>query len=352
MRRHFFTILVLLLAGVSLPLPAQAEVTEADIQRAAQAIVQAQKKADDAAKELEHRRTEENLAREKINATKKKIDNLLEEKKNLQVEVRKRAISAYKNISDIDFFSIFNQNVNNPEEYERSIVYLDSVASSDASNLRRLEQIEDDLQKEENFLTNEHQRLMKIRAEAEQASKNINAALEATKVAKKRLDSKKAQEEAARRAAELARQRRIRQTQQKQPKVSSRGMYCPVGSPVSFIDSWGFPRSGGRRHKGTDMFAKHGTPLIAITNGVIRKVGNGGLGGITLWLKGDNGIHYYYAHNSKNIVRTGQRVTAGQTIAYVGKTGNARTTPPHLHIQVHPGGGSAVNPYPYMSAVC
>jgi peptidoglycan LD-endopeptidase LytH len=129
-------------------------------------------------------------------------------------------------------------------------------------------------------------------------------------------------------------------------------MACPVGATNSFVDTWLAPRSGGRKHQGTDVFAPQGSPAYAIVDGVIDKVGNGGLGGITLWIRADDGDRFYYAHNDANLVRVGDRVTAGQPIARVGKTGNARTTPPHVHFEAHPRGGAAANPYPLLKALC
>ena len=127
---------------------------------------------------------------------------------------------------------------------------------------------------------------------------------------------------------------------------------CPVGPAHSFTDTWHAPRSGGRKHQGTDVFAPWGSPAYAVVDGVIDKVGNGGLGGITLWLRARNGDRYYYAHNAANLVVVGQRVRAGDVIAYVGKTGNAETTPPHIHFEAHPGGGAAANPAPWLAAIC
>jgi murein DD-endopeptidase MepM/ murein hydrolase activator NlpD len=127
---------------------------------------------------------------------------------------------------------------------------------------------------------------------------------------------------------------------------------CPVGAVHSFTDTWGAPRSGGRTHKGTDVFAPYGSPAFAVVDGVIDKVGDGGLGGITLWLRADSGDRYYYAHNAANVVRTGQRVRAGQVIAYVGTSGNAASTPAHIHFQAHPGGGASANPAPWLAAIC
>jgi peptidoglycan LD-endopeptidase LytH len=130
------------------------------------------------------------------------------------------------------------------------------------------------------------------------------------------------------------------------------GAYCPVGPAHSFIDSWGAPRSGGRSHKGTDVMAPYGAPAYAVTDGVITRTGNGGLGGITLYLRGDSGDVYFYAHNAQNLVSQGQRVTAGQVIARVGNTGNAAGGAPHIHFELHPGGRGAVNPYPFLRALC
>ena len=131
---------------------------------------------------------------------------------------------------------------------------------------------------------------------------------------------------------------------------ATNGMACPVAGAVSFIDSWGFPRSGGRSHQGVDMMAAYGTPVVAITSGNITYAGYGGSAGNWLILSGDDGHGYWYMHNQSNIV-TGGHVSAGQQIATVGDTGNATGTP-HLHFEYHPGGGGAVNPYPLVASIC
>jgi len=127
---------------------------------------------------------------------------------------------------------------------------------------------------------------------------------------------------------------------------------CPVGPVHSFTDTWHAARSGGRKHQGTDVFAPHGSPAYAVVDGLIDKWSGGGLGGIALWLRGDDGTRYYYAHNAANVAPVGTRVSAGELIAYVGKTGNAETTPPHIHFEAHPQGGPAHNPYPWLAAIC
>jgi peptidoglycan LD-endopeptidase LytH len=135
--------------------------------------------------------------------------------------------------------------------------------------------------------------------------------------------------------------------------VVSGAVACPVGRPHSFTDTWGAGRSGGRAHKGVDMMAPHGTPEFAYTSGVVTRTKLGGsLGGIVLYLRGNDGNEYYYAHLSKLLVRAGQRVRVGELVGRVGSTGNASASAPHLHFEVHRGGGYAVNPYPYVKGSC
>lgn len=132
------------------------------------------------------------------------------------------------------------------------------------------------------------------------------------------------------------------------------GGACPVQGAVSFVDSWGAPRSGGRTHEGVDMIAARGTPVAAIYDGVLIQLSNSTLGGITIWLRSTEGDEYYYAHLDGYApgAATGMSVSEGEIIGYVGSTGNAPDYLPHLHFEYHPGGGAAVNPYPLVKSIC
>lgn len=134
----------------------------------------------------------------------------------------------------------------------------------------------------------------------------------------------------------------------------SGGGACPMAGPVTFVDSWGAPRSGGRTHEGVDMIAARGTPIAAIYSGVIQRATTSSLGGITLWLLSDAGDEFYYAHMDgyADGITTGVRVSEGQIIGYNGSTGNAPDYLPHLHFEYQPGGGSPVNPYPLVDSIC
>jgi len=109
---------------------------------------------------------------------------------------------------------------------------------------------------------------------------------------------------------------------------------------------WGAERDGGvRSHQGIDIFAKRGTPVIAAAAGVVRRVDETGLGGKVVWLTDDAGNRLYYAHLDTQTVSGGERVESGDTLGTVGNTGNAITTPPHLHFGVYRRGEGALDPW-------
>ena len=150
-----------------------------------------------------------------------------------------------------------------------------------------------------------------------------------------------------------------------QPELLSGGEYTmtitngpsmayPIKAPGSnHIKSfWGDGRdAGSRMHEGIDLFAPFHTPVIAAAEGVISRVNENRLGGKVVWLR-PSGKDYrlYYAHLDTQLVRDGQRVSLGDTLGLMGNTGNARTTPPHLHFGIYTFGG-AVDPLPFVKPV-
>ena len=132
------------------------------------------------------------------------------------------------------------------------------------------------------------------------------------------------------------------------PPISSGAIsICPVQGPVSFVDSFGWPRPGGRTHQGIDMISPYGTPIVAVHSGNAVQAPNS-LGGNAVIVYHDDGDFTYYAHMS-SYGASGQ-VAAGDVIGYVGSTGDTNVN--HLHFEYHPGGGGAMDPYQLLLAVC
>lgn len=139
------------------------------------------------------------------------------------------------------------------------------------------------------------------------------------------------------------------------PSLESQGLPSldafPMLGKCSFVDSWHAPRPGGRLHEGVDIIGARGLPLVAVKDGVITKlITNQTLSGNAIRLTIADGTYFYYAHLDAFAegIAVGTTVAAGQVIGYNGSTGS---TSPHLHFEVHPRGGEAVNPYPFVKAV-
>ncbi len=120
-------------------------------------------------------------------------------------------------------------------------------------------------------------------------------------------------------------------------------------SHSALSDSWGAARGNGRTHQGIDIFAPRGTPVRSTTRGLIFRIGENRLGGNVVWIFGPGRQMHYYAHLERfGAFEPGDRVLPGDIIGYVGNTGNARTTPPHLHYGIYTPRAGAINPFPLL----
>lgn len=120
--------------------------------------------------------------------------------------------------------------------------------------------------------------------------------------------------------------------------------------PSRLADTWGAARSGGRRHEGIDIFAPKNTPILSATHGIVSRVGWNELGGRVISIMGPGGDRHYYAHLERHTDhKPGDWVKRGEVIGYVGNSGNARTTPAHLHYGIYRFSGGAINPYPLLT---
>jgi murein DD-endopeptidase MepM/ murein hydrolase activator NlpD len=224
------------------------------------------------------------------------------------------------------------------------------------ATLDRLDAISRDLERQTNQLEEDRQQV----SELEQQQADIVATLDQLAADAQSLYVEAKQNYAAevRKWEEAERARKIAEAARQSgaaaglPPGTIPDFICPVAGPVHFTNDWGNPRSGGRTHKGTDMFAARNTPVVAVVDGTLR-FSNGGLGGIAIWVNG-RGASFYYAHLDHRAegLTPGAYVTRGTVIGYVGNTGNAAGGPTHLHFQLHPGNGSPVNPYPTLAGAC
>ncbi len=224
------------------------------------------------------------------------------------------------------------------EEFVTRMDYMRRVGASDAQAVYDVKRLRD--------------RLVKQRAQLVKEKRSAKTALSGLKKERDRLQArlKSKQAEFARVKAELD---AVRGGANRPDGMAAfpgpNGMVFPVVGSYYYSNTWGASRGGGRRtHKGTDIMAPRGTPVVAITSGTVSSK-TGGLGGKVIWLHGSNGWAFYYAHLDGWAVRSGH-VQAGQIIGYVGATGNAAGGAPHLHLQIEPR-GYPVNPYPYLRAM-
>ncbi len=147
------------------------------------------------------------------------------------------------------------------------------------------------------------------------------------------------------------------------PKVPDHLIF-PVVGQVQYVNDFGAPRSGGA-HQGNDLVAAKKSPAVAAEAGTVKYWTTSRTAGCMLYLYGESGTIYYYIHLNNDLtakndnrgkcvkgvayaVKNGARVQAGQQIAYVGDSGDADGGHAHLHFEVHPGGGKAISPYPYL----
>lgn len=226
-------------------------------------------------------------------------------------------------------------------EFSDRMVFLDHLAQGDSDLVVRVSVLSEELRRRREDLAALQERNSRALREATAAR---DVMYDKLGEAQDLLDDLKARFAAEQRLAQIASQAGAVIVQGQALEA------CPVPGST-FVDSYGAPRSGGRSHQGVDMMAPYGTPVYSAQAGVVQH-SSSSLGGISAYVYGDGGDTTFYAHlQGYTEVSAGTHVAAGVHIGYVGDTGNASGTP-HLHFEYHPGGGGAVNPTPYVRAVC
>jgi murein DD-endopeptidase MepM/ murein hydrolase activator NlpD len=248
----------------------------------------------------------------------------------------RRAYAIYIGGGDAEFIG-FLLGADTFEDFASRLEYAEIIAKSDASLIKSLK---------DSRVRLEVQRMEQERAKKERV-KEAGVAKKSYDEAQKKMNAATVRYNKLLAALQAAMAREAAANNITYQPNAPGGMVFPVRGPNTYGNTWGAARSGGRRHKGTDIMAPRGAPCVAIVSGTVNAHYNG-LGGNSITLRGDNGWQFYYAHLDRYVVRSG-RVSAGQVIGTVGSTGNAGSCN-HLHLQMGPG-GNWVNPYPYLRSM-
>jgi murein DD-endopeptidase MepM/ murein hydrolase activator NlpD len=292
-----------------------------------------------------------------------RIDAYGKQSRVLRETIRERAVEAYmKGPERESGGQIFSS-----ERAQEAIVAREVLAQSvaaDVASLDSLEAVTNEMARLQIQLDSETERANSLRIEAEAVTQRMYELL-ADKEAELRSANQNVEQTEAALAAQRAKEEAERRRRQAVydamagpgggvSDTVTPGFVCPVGAYSVFRDTWGAPRSGGTRsHTGVDMMAPRNTPLVAAADGVI-KLGQSSLGGNTVWLYADHGVGYFYAHLDHFVdgQSSGEWVSAGTVIGYMGDTGDPAPGAYHLHFGITPSGMGAVNPYPTVARHC
>lgn len=287
-----------------------------------------QREADEAAREMANARQTLDEIDVTVDDVTERIAAVLRTLEKRRDLVRQRAIAAYK--GDASYLSVLLE-AQSPSDFLTRVKLLTRANRSDTTSIDSLIQQKVEL---------EQQQVQLVGLRRDQRAKIVE--MEATQQAI---------------TAKLRELGAVLATLPNQQAIAVNGFTFPATPPFTYSDDFGEPRSGPppRPHEGNDIFCVLNSPLRAAESGTIVLIRDRALGGKSFWLKADSGTGYYYAHLAAYFpgVVEGSRVAPGQYVGFCGNTGNAVTTPPHLHFEIHPGGvevSPPINPYPILKA--
>ena len=365
---------------VALALPAAAQVTDEDIEHARDEVNRITEESAELGEQvIEAYGRQSSLDRE-IDGLESSIDFARIRITETQARVEDLAVELYMGTTSGTSLSVLFSATD--QQYPAGMEYLREVNGVDAGVVDQLRVFRDELDRQTARLGEALDEQIALAAELEQLAGELQGDLVAAQQVYDDLVEQQRREEEERRRREEERKRRAAQAaadaaaaaavvaaapaadtgggddssdrRAPDPPLPPPGTgVCPVAGAVSFSDSWGAPRSGGRSHKGVDMIAARGTPIVAVYSGRIKRTSNSSLGGKSVYFVSDAGDMYYYAHlDGFGDISAGMSVPAGYVLGYNGSSGNAPDWLPHLHWEYHPGGGAAVNPYPLAKELC
>jgi peptidoglycan LD-endopeptidase LytH len=348
--RIALTAVFLLSAGLFMH-PASAESTKEKLEAAQAQVEKLRAEANIATAAYERAHERLIVTQDKIAATEAALAEARAKIGRLQGSLDERAREAYLlgPTSTIDLLL----EAETVTEFSDRLEFLDRLAQDDADLVTRVAVISEELRRQEAELDRLERIQAQAEAEAEKQKGIFLSKLDQAMELEAELEEKYKEELAAARAAAAAAAATAAAPSGgggsgSIPTVSGQALQACPAPGTSFSDTFGAPRSGGRTHQGVDMMGNYGMPIYAAQSGTVSH-SSSSLGGNQAYVHSSAG-YTFYAHLQGYSNASGS-VSAGTLIGYMGDTGNATGTP-HLHFEYHPGGGAAVNPTPYVAAVC
>ena len=324
----------------------KAEAPPASVAEAQARVDAARNEADAAAQRLTEAISRFETLGDQIAALEARIAEGRAEAEQLRAAVERRAVAAYlrRGVGDTDVVVQLLEGHGFGESLRRTTL-IAAANDHDDQIVAELRALELDLDRDRHDTVAARAEQEKVNATLEAEQKVVEEKVAIAEKARDDLKARFAREAAARAASASASATRSGPAGIVIVNPGGGPFQCPVHG--AFTNDWGQPRSGGRQHRGTDMFASTGTPVVAVAAGSVSYASDSTGGGNTASL-GANGNTYNYLHLS-GFAGGSRSVVQGEVLGYVGMTGNASA--PHLHFEIHSGAG-VVNPYPTLSQYC
>lgn len=269
-------------------------------------------------------------------------------------KVAQRAISSYIDSSDKSASDPYKDAI----DKTRRAQLLDTVAEVDDNQISEFVGLKEDLQVQQDQLAALQDDAKTTLSALAAQKKELDAKLAAASKAKKDIETKIANDKKAAAAAQAAAAKKAKVAANTKSSTASgtvinpgnQNMVCPISGSLAYTNDWGQTRSGGRTHKGIDLFSPRGTPNVAIVAGRLY-FQNSGLGGLSAIIESPNGYSYYYTHLN-DTVGAPRQVVAGEVIAHTGSSGNASANATHTHFEIWGAGYAKLPPYATINSIC